>query len=191
MKHNHVIVLLIVSIIGLVVSTQLLVQQKIKSQQEYYTIINYAGKQRMLSQVIAKTVLNIQNAHQANKNYQELNTSLRNFTNEFSKNHESLKNGNANLGIVNHNSETILLMFEELEESYKVIKENSSQLLIERNEENISLIINSILSKEESFLSKMDAIIARRLRCPVDKFVTEKPFSVISPLPVISKTSNI
>ena len=158
MKYNHVIILLIVSIIGLVASTQLLVHKNIKNQRQYFPVINHAGKQRMLSQVIAKTVLNIQKSHQEKQNYEDLNTELRKLIDELTANHKSLKHGNPELDIVNHNSEATLLMFEELEERYSIIKENVEQLIVEKNDVNIELIIASILNNEESFLSKMDAI---------------------------------
>ena len=158
MKYNHVIILLIISIIGLVVSTQLLVHQHIKNQEEHFTIINNAGKQRALSQVITKKVLNIQKAYQKNLNYENLNAELRNLVDEFSTNHERLKNRNSILTGGSHNSKTTQLMFEDLEESYNVIKGNATRLIVEKNSNNIGLTIKSILHKEESFLSKMDAI---------------------------------
>ena len=158
MKYNHVIILLIISIIGLVVSTQLLVHQHIKNQEEHFTIINNAGKQRALSQVITKKVLNIQKAYQKNLNYENLNAELRNLVDEFSTNHERLKNRNSILTGGSHNSKTTQLMFEDLEESSNVIKGNATRLIVEKNSNNIGLTIKSILHKEESFLSKMDAI---------------------------------
>lgn len=158
MKYNHVIILLLVSIIGLVVSTQFLVHQNIKNQRQHSTVINYAGKQRMISQVIAKTVLNIQNAHQKNQDYESLNTELRYLVDEFNTNYGILKNGDPELNIIDHNSETAQLMLEDLEESYRIIKGNADRLIVEKNPDNIELIINSILSKEESFLSKMNIV---------------------------------
>lgn len=158
MKYNHVIILLLVSIVGLIVSTQLFVHQKIKNQQQHFTVINQAGKQRMLSQVIVKTVLNIEKYHQRNQNYDNLNMELRNLKDEFKSSHESLKNGNPALGFINHNSAKTQLMLSELGESYDIIQGNAAQLIVENNSDNINLIIESILSNEERFLSKMDAI---------------------------------
>lgn len=161
MKYNHVIILLIVSIIGLVVSTQLFVHQNIKNQQQYFNIINHSGKQRMFSQAIAKTVLKIQKVHQEKQNYEDLNVELRNLIDELTRSHNMLKNGNPKLKTEKYNSETITLMFDELEASYSIIKENVEQLLVEKNANKIDLIITSILNKEKGFLSKMDAITAQ------------------------------
>lgn len=137
------------TLIVLIVSNQLLIQKILDEKRDDATVINLAGRQRMLSQKIAKTVYLAENSNI------ELET-LKKDVADWSVIHEGLKNRSQELGIEANQNELIQNLFSETEPHYEAIR-NSLSGFSSRQE--VTQAIPVIRNHEEQFLSKMDEIV--------------------------------
>lgn len=119
------------------------------------TIINIAGKQRMLSQNISKNIFYLNQNKTASKD--ELNSSIK----EFIYNLNSLKGENSLKKIPTFQIENQLLKVEFLwNDFYKNIEQFKS--LLQKNKEDIELkkIVDLIYSKNIKLLNEIDALVS-------------------------------
>src|SRR5574344_3027808 len=119
------------------------------------TIINIAGKQRMLSQNISKNIFYLNQNKTASKD--ELNSSIK----EFIYNLNSLKGENSLKKIPTFQIENQLLKVEFLwNDFYKNIEQFKS--LLKKNKEDIELkkIVDLIYSKNIKLLNEIDALVS-------------------------------
>ncbi|HAW80201.1 MAG TPA: hypothetical protein DCX27_11140 [Balneola sp.] len=137
------------TLIVLIVSNQLLIHKILDEKQDDATVINLAGRQRMLGQKIAKTVYLAENG--------EIDLQgLKRDVEKWALVHEGLTNGNQEFGIEAIEIEEIKQLFSELEPHQVAIQESLANLSTQQD------VINSIpiIQKHEaSFLTKMDEIV--------------------------------
>lgn len=135
-----------------IIISQLLIQLSISDQQDDARVINVAGRQRMLSQKIAKVSLEIKKNTNQQANYQELKEAL----DLWQRSHDGLLNGDHSLGLKGKNSETIVKMFDLIDPNFRAIYSSASAIL---KQENVDKQVAIILANEADFLAGMNAIV--------------------------------
>lgn len=156
-------ILALAVIATVIIIGQILIQTHLKGQQSDSRVVNVAGKQRMLSQKIVKTILLLQSTEESNRNklLVELKRSLRLW--EVSQ--AGLVNGNDSLRLPGKNSAEVTLLFKEASKHFKPIDENANSIIDfysrEENhyEQDVQPLIEIILREEPLFLQKMEAIV--------------------------------
>ncbi|TGV00649.1 ATP-binding protein [Flavivirga rizhaonensis] len=147
-----------------VIISQILIRKHLNAQQSDSTVINIAGRQRMLSQKLTKEAFLlsiISNQEKRVKLKKEFKQTLQ----LWESSHYALQKGNDSLGLPGNNSAVIVSMFKDINPSFNAIREVSS--LITKSIENNPLTSNlefedelKIIQKNEQiFLLKMDQIV--------------------------------
>lgn len=141
---------------------QFLVQRSLERQLSDSTVINIAGRQRMLSQKITKLALQIHtsdNPYQRAEGRNELHESLE----LWETCHRGLQIGNQDLGLPGNNSEAVTDLFAELEPSFQAIRQAAATILAanveEQDRQEIAPALAIILDNEGDFLAGMDQIV--------------------------------
>ena len=137
------------TLIVLIVSNQVLIQKILDEKRDDATVINLAGRQRMLSQKIAKAV------YLAENNDIDLE-GLKRDLEIWSVTHNGLKNGSEVLGIEANQNDLIQTLFSETEPHYEAIRTSLSDF---SSKEEVITAIPIIRNHEEQFLEKMDEIV--------------------------------
>ncbi|MFT5917473.1 MAG: PAS domain S-box-containing protein [Flammeovirgaceae bacterium] len=170
--------ILALSLIALLtISSQFFVRSMLSNQATDSRIINIAGRQRMLSQLLTKNalILSLENTESSFRSRQK---KLSETLNTWQNSHKSLLAGNDRLGIPSEqNSKEIISLFKELQPFYENISKASEGLLLASRSDSLHIrtSLNSILDIEEQYLSRMDAIVFL-----YDKEATEKVESLKS-----------
>lgn len=146
-----------------IIISQLLIQSYIQNQQDDSRIVNVAGRQRMLSQKISKTVLQIRHEEQ-NEKLSHLVRDLKITLDLWVNSHKGLLEGNEDLGLSGDNSAEIIFMFNEIEPHYSAMVSSAREVIhsIEKSdtqEIDFQNQINNILIHEAAFLQGMDKIV--------------------------------
>ena len=147
-----------------IIISQFFVRNHLKSQQSDSTVINIAGRQRMLSQKLTKEIISLTQIVDANDRL-ILKNKIKETISLWHTSHISLQEGNKQLGLPGNNSKKIKEMFKSLTISYKIIHEHSKNIInaIEQNPNlglyEIKRSINIIKENENSFLLMMDSIV--------------------------------
>tara|TARA_R110002049_G_scaffold248695_5_gene423176 strand:+ start:1091 stop:2905 length:1815 start_codon:yes stop_codon:yes gene_type:complete len=147
-----------------VIVSQILIRNHLKSQQSDSTVINVAGRQRMLSQKLTKDIVSLSAEENLQKRI-ELKDKVKATLQLWQLSHYSLQQGNDSLGLPGENSAVVSNMFKSLNTSFDSIS-NASESVIEKLE-NIPPLpvssfiedINIIKEKENDFLLMMDNIV--------------------------------
>jgi len=155
--------ILTLSLIATIIITgQLLIQRFLKNQESDSRVINVAGKQRMLSQKIVKTILllNLGGTNEIEKLKTELKTSLQLW--EVSQ--KGLISGNDSLQLPANDSEKVLQLFEEVNKHFTPIDQSARAIvwLLEENQspnEKLKPLLKTILDEEQPFLKGMEALV--------------------------------
>jgi len=163
---RYVFALLI--ILMLAVLSQFFIQTYIASQLDDATIINVAGRQRMLSQRLVKATLAIEAFPDRREFY--LNQLVATVE-EWEIAHTSLQNSNPELGIYSNNSDTVIDLFSQIEQQFNQML-TGAFCILDLNDITIDSrippddcsqvfdsYINMIVSNEERFLVGMNAIV--------------------------------
>lgn len=146
------------------IAGQLLIQWHLSEQATDSRIINVAGKQRMLTREISKTVLMLsRNQSEAGRNSvkRDLLASL----SLWKRSHEGLQSGNDSLGVPNHESQEVTALFSELDEDYQVIKENAERILFFLSNDplvsydSLRPAVEKILRHDDRFVAGMESIV--------------------------------
>jgi len=147
-----------------IIISQIFVKNHLKSQQSDSTVINVAGRQRMLSQKLTKEIISLTQTVGANDRL-ALKNKIKQSVSLWHTSHVSLQNGNKELGLPSNNSKKIREMFELLNISFNIINEHSNKIInaIE-HKPNLGLYeikrsINIIKENESIFLLMMDNIV--------------------------------
>ncbi|AYB34363.1 ATP-binding protein [Chryseolinea soli] len=149
----------IISIVG-----QVLIQQHLHDQLSDSQVVNVAGKQRMLSQKIAKTVLLLK-ADQTEKERNTLRVNLQEAAHLWKISQEGLQEGNDSLHLPGNNSPTVTGLFKEIYDPFTKLYESAtriSALLATDPLTSLSALDNDIqiiLNQEGRFLSGMDVLV--------------------------------
>jgi signal transduction histidine kinase len=145
---------------------QVLIQNHLRDQLSDSRVINVAGKQRMLSQKLAKTVLLLSGDQRMEERHQihsDLQTTLR----LWKLSQYGLLHGNDSLHLTGHNSDTIRKKFSAIDPHFENMYKNAEQILtaLRRNAgvpyDSIQPFISTILKHERPFLKGMEGIVLR------------------------------
>jgi PAS domain S-box-containing protein len=147
-----------------VIISQILIRKHLNDQQSDSSVINVAGRQRMLSQKLTKEILSL-----STETSQESKIALKDKLKEtlalWRLSHRSLQMGNDSLGLPGNNSDIISKMFGELNPTFSTINE-SAKTIIEAIEDDPSVSINTLTDEiekvklnEGDFLRIMDQIV--------------------------------
>ncbi len=145
------------------IGAQFFIQQYLNSQIDDSRIINISGRQRMLSQKIAKEALLIsypEKNKSKNESIQELETTLE----LWRESHEVLIQYNESQGKTLNDSTEIQKMFAVLEPYFQTMYQSGSKILDLLKEdildqEKLKPYINAVIINEPHFLKQMDAIV--------------------------------
>jgi two-component system, NarL family, sensor histidine kinase DegS len=156
LRNLYLLALLIVAIT--VISSQLFVQYNIQNQLSDSRLINFSGRQRMLSQKLVKELL-VYNTTGGNKlkkrQLQEIQKTLSLWT--FS--HESLKKGSDSLSFPKKKSPTVNSLFAEIDPVLSEIVTDSKKIIASNNSSETQTHVDQILKKEVVFLKLMNQIV--------------------------------
>lgn len=137
------------TVIGLVISNQIIAFYLLKSTETDANIINIAGKQRMLSQKIA---LEAHKSIDDFKKYEYVKCQTRRWVSI----HYALKYGDENMSIPQNNSEEIKTMFEDIEQHVEVMQHLVS---VAESEQELGVFVSMISNEAEQYLPKIDRIV--------------------------------
>ncbi|NMH88716.1 ATP-binding protein [Flavivirga algicola] len=147
-----------------VVISQILIRKHLNAQQNDSTVINVAGRQRMLSQKLTKEVLLISIENDLRERL-KLKKAFKNTFQLWESSHYALQEGSDSLDLPGNNSEVILGMFKDISGSFNAL--NKAAISIVKKIENDSTVSTStfteelkvIQKNEGAFLLKMDQIV--------------------------------
>ena len=154
----------------LTVGGQMLTQRALLRQSRDANVINIAGRQRMLSQKIAKTAnavqvesgqeiapaAEVQESEALQSALDELTAALA----LFKKSHEGLQVGDAELNLLGNNSEQVTAMFADIEPQYQLITTAVQALLASAPLLNRDAV-QTIQTHEDAFLKGMNEIVGQ------------------------------
>ena len=147
-----------VAIIG-----QVLIQDHLESQQDDSHVVNVAGKQRMLSQKITKSLLLL--SHREPGDRGQTIRSLRSSLKLWGISQEGLLHGNDSLNLPGDNSEEITAMFESLRPHFEAMYKNADSIANAfANDSTVSYaiirpMVDQVLLNEPKFLAGMEQIV--------------------------------
>ena len=146
-----------------IIISQFLVQYNLNQQLSDSKIINFSGKQRMLSQKIVKEVLIL---HYVSDSATAKKTShLKEVLELWKKNQNALENGNDSLGFPKEKSETLNKLYLEINPIFNKIAETTDSFLLHLQQKKSASenqkLVQIILENEGIFLSKMNQIVTQ------------------------------
>ncbi|GAB1855975.1 hypothetical protein MHTCC0001_08100 [Flavobacteriaceae bacterium MHTCC 0001] len=147
-----------------VIVSQILIRTHLSSQKNDSRVINIAGRQRMLSQKLAKDVVSLLNLKRREDGF-IIKEDLKETLKLWELSHYSLQNGNDSLGLPGNNSEAITLKFEVLNPFFDSISKASKSIITKIENEPPLLLgsyaaeIKKVKAYENDFLVQMDAIV--------------------------------
>lgn len=159
-KLRRLYLLAFLAIAAAIVISQVLIQNHINSQFNDSSIVNIAGRQRMLSQKLSKELLLLSEGEN-NELKDKSISSLKNTFQLWVSSHNSLLKGNSKLNLPEEKNIEILEMFNDISSDFNIIKTAVNNLLTKVDKDNflIDKEIKIVLNNEASFLQKMDAIV--------------------------------
>lgn len=147
-----------------VVISQILVRNHLDSQQSDSTVINIAGRQRMLSQKLTKEIVSL-TVTEDKINRKQLKEKIKSTLFLWQLSHISLQKGNDSLGLPAINSLAIKTKFKKINPVFDTI-EKAAQNIVNKLDTNLLISIQNISSEikkvtknEGTFLMIMDAIV--------------------------------
>ncbi len=146
-----------------IIISQILVQYNLNQQLSDSKIINFSGKQRMLSQKIVKEVLILQyvSDNASAKQISHLNDVL----SLWKKNQNALENGSDSLAFPKEKSETLSKLYLEINPIFNKIANTTDSFLLNLKQKTQAAdnqkLVTIILENEGIFLSKMNQIVTQ------------------------------
>ncbi|HPH47757.1 MAG TPA: type IV pili methyl-accepting chemotaxis transducer N-terminal domain-containing protein, partial [Chryseolinea sp.] len=143
---------------------QVLIQLHLKDQQSDSQVVNVAGKQRMLSQKISKTVLLLE-PNQSENERLELAKELDVAVSLWKISQDGLRHGNDSLQLPGKNSEAIITLFASIQTDFDSTYQNAQAIItLLKSDPIVSYAsldphIHGILNHEGIFLSGMERIV--------------------------------
>lgn len=161
--RRYSIVLAVVAVLVLV--DQAVLQPMLVRLAGYAPLINLAGRQRMLSQKITKTALNIERRLPPHSD--TLQRGLQQDLAEWEQVHLRLQWGNASPGLPGTDSREIIAAFEAMESSYvgmrdpatRIAEWHASESEFERDRIAANDLVDALLGAETQYLSQMDRTV--------------------------------
>ncbi|MFT2011214.1 ATP-binding protein [Pontibacter sp. 13R65] len=165
-KITRLYLLALTAVALLSVGGQIIMQHSLKSQISDSRVINIAGRQRMLSQKICKTVLLLGNQSDNSQKRTYL-TDLEEALELWQDSHEGLKSGYLDsIATPVINSDTINSMFEQIAPFYEAIITNANavkdyhqQLNLTSSPPPVTSSLRTILQQERAYLQAMNQIV--------------------------------
>lgn len=146
-----------------IIISQFLVQYNLNQQLSDSKIINFSGKQRMLSQKIVKEVLILHYVSDSATAKKTLH--LKEVLELWKKNQNALENGNDSLGFPKEKSETLNKLYLEINPIFNKIAQTTDSFLLNlQQKKSVSenqKLVQIILENEGIFLSKMNQIVTQ------------------------------
>lgn len=148
-----------VAIIG-----QVLIQDHLKGQRDDSRVVNVAGKQRMLSQRISKTLLQLSQENTGEQRM-TLRENLKTSVHLWKISQEGLLHGNDSLHLPGNNSAEISAMFRQIAPHFEIMVENANVVIakLERDVrlsfDTLSPAVSRVLQHESDFLAGMEKIV--------------------------------
>jgi signal transduction histidine kinase len=147
-----------------VIISQIIIHKHLQTQQTDSTVINIAGRQRMLSQKLTKEIVSL-SVSLDEKHRVLLKNRIKETLSLWNLSNNSLQKGNDSLGLPKQNSIKIKKKFKVVNPVFKVIL-NSSKSIVHKIDQNpvisideIASEINNVTQNESSFLVLMDGIV--------------------------------
>jgi len=161
---RYVLSLLVIAM--LLVGGQALVQYDLGIQATDSHVINIAGRQRMLSQRLAKAALAIRFAADPGTRNMRV-VELDNVVTLWAQCQQGLRNGDASLGLPGNNSYRVRTLFASIEPQHQIIVDAAHSLVTSVRDQQArstpdpgwSPYVQRILEEETSYLPGMDAIV--------------------------------
>ena len=147
-----------------VVVSQIFVRHHIKAQQSDSTVINVAGRQRMLSQKLTKEILLLATT-ETSKGQVLLKDKLKETLSLWQMSHYALQHGDPELGLPTENSVEISNKFKDLNVVFNIIKKATERIIAEIESDKITAVsefvddVNLVRDHEGDFLLIMDQIV--------------------------------
>lgn len=140
------------------IGAQWLIQQQLSNGESDSRVINVAGRQRMLSQRLAKASLQIANKVAATG--EQARSELSETLETWADNHRALQDGDATTGLPGNNSEEVRRLFASIEEDFNAMRTAAARLLREPSKSDLQDVA-TIQSHEGPFLQGMDRIVSQ------------------------------
>ncbi len=142
------------------IGAQLLIQWQLSRGESDSRVINIAGRQRMLSQRLAKASLRLDDTNQANR--QAAQRELSQTLSEWSHSHEVLQRGDRQQRMPGKNSVEVARLFGAIEQDYQAMRSAAEVLEATPPDAEPDAIAISIVQQHEAdFLAGMDAIVSQ------------------------------
>ncbi|MFI1743411.1 ATP-binding protein [Thalassobellus sediminis] len=147
-----------------VIISQILIRKHLNDQQSDSTVINVAGRQRMLSQKLTKDIVALSTEENLEARI-ELKDNVKQTLNLWEVSHNALQKGNDSLGLPGKNSKIVVNKFKELNPTFDTISKASNAII--NKIENIPPLpvsafiddIKTVRAYEGDFLLMMDQIV--------------------------------
>lgn len=163
-KLSRLYVIALSAIAVSVIASQILIRKHLNDQQSDSTVINVAGRQRMLSQKLTKDVVAL-SAEPVLENRLLLKDKIKSTLKLWELSHYSLQHGNDSLGLPKRNSKAVVEKFKTLNPVFDTISV-ATKAIIEKIENVPPLPIGAFVgdiekvkANEADFLSLMDDIV--------------------------------
>lgn len=163
-KLSRLYIIALSTIAFSVIISQVLVRNHLDKQQSDSTVINIAGRQRMLSQKLTKEIVSL-SVSSDEKNRISLKNNIKRTLFLWELSHNSLQKGNDSLGLPKQNSVQIKSKFTAINPVFDTIQK-ASKLILQKLEKNPLISIDYLVSEikkitnnEGSFLLIMDEIV--------------------------------
>ena len=147
-----------------VIISQILIRKHLSAQESDSTVINVAGRQRMLSQKLTKDVVSL--ASETNpENKLQLKDKIKETLRLWELSHYALQSGNDSLGLPQKNSPEITSKFNQLNPVFDTMSSASKSIVDKvENEPQLSIVsynsdIDKVKVNEGLFLKMMDDIV--------------------------------
>lgn len=151
------------AIATIIVTGQVLIQRHLKRQESDSRMVNVAGKQRMLSQKIVKSILLLR-SEEADKKDERIND-LKKSLSLWENSQYGLIYGNDSLHLPSQNSEKVLQLFGDVKNHFIRMDESVKAIIALYNQNSLPDVndtqpfMNILLEEEPHFLTGMEAIV--------------------------------
>ncbi|HTZ00503.1 MAG TPA: ATP-binding protein [Rhodocyclaceae bacterium] len=157
LRRRYVTALSVIALLTLV--SQFVVQLTVADQGHDSRIVNIAGRQRMLSQKITKTIFYLANARNPEQG-QDFRRQLEEALSLWQRSHAGLQHGDPELGLPGKNSPAVTKLFQEIEPNHQAIVTAARSVLASPGDAGaVSQGLQQISANEPAFLQGMDAIV--------------------------------